>query len=186
MRTVTRQVAFEPAGWTPERVGKVAQLFDNLAPEWHTRFHDGRADPLVDALDRGAVNGKECLEIGCGTGFSTALLCSRFGHVCAIDLSRAMLTRIPAGAASLIQSDSSMLPFRDQSADVVILENMLLFPAEMERVLVASGSLVWVSSLGDRTPIYLSAEDVLRALPGRWEGIASEAGWGTWCVARRR
>ena len=35
------------------------------------------------------------------------------------------------------------------------------------------------------TPIYLPADDVERALPGRWRGTDSEAGWGTWAVLRR-
>jgi hypothetical protein len=42
-----------------------------------------------------------------------------------------------------------------------------------------------VSSLGDRTPIYLPAEDVARALPGAWSGKAALAGWGSWCVLAR-
>ena len=56
---------------------------------------------------------------------------------------------------------------------------------EMWRVLAPGGALVWVSSLGDRTPIYLSAEEVEAALPGEWRGVASEAGWGSWCVTGR-
>ena len=77
------------------------------------------------------------------------------------------------------------MPLRDGSADVVILENMLLFPQEVARVLAPDGALVWVNSLGAGTPIYLPAEDVALAMPGNWSGVASEAGWGTWCVLRR-
>jgi hypothetical protein len=55
----------------------------------------------------------------------------------------------------------------------------------MARVLAPGGSLLWVNSLGDRTPIHLPAEDVEKALPGDWNGLAADAGWGTWCALRR-
>ena len=83
-----------------------------------------------------------------------------------------------------MRADAARLPFRDGAADVLVLANMLLFPAEVTRLLAPRGALVWVNSLGDRTPIHLSAEDVARALPG-FAGVASEAGWGTWCVFRK-
>lgn len=47
------------------------------------------------------------------------------------------------------------------------------------------GVLLWVSTNGEETPIYLRPADVLSALPGTWEGITSQAGWGTWLTARR-
>jgi hypothetical protein len=55
----------------------------------------------------------------------------------------------------------------------------------VSRVLADDGVLVWVSTNGDETPIYLPPADVLTALPGRWRGISSQAGWGTWLTARR-
>src|SRR2546421_10201902 len=72
MRKVTRQVAFEPEGWTPERAAKVAELFDGLAPEWNTRFSETRLDPLEDAFTRGDVSRRGGgLEIGSGTGMAS-------------------------------------------------------------------------------------------------------------------
>jgi hypothetical protein len=52
-------------------------------------------------------------------------------------------------------------------------------------VLAPPGALVWVNTLGPNTPIHLTAEEVDAALGGSWDIVASEAGWGTWCVARR-
>lgn len=106
MREVTRQIAFEPGGWTPGRADKVAALFDGLAAEWN-------------------------------------------------------------------------------QLDVAVLINMFLFRAELARVLRPNGVIVWISSIGDRTPIYLSAEDLLTALGPAWQGVASSCGEATWCVARR-
>jgi hypothetical protein len=68
---------------------------------------------------------------------------------------------------------------------VVALINMFLFSDEVARVLTDDGVLLWVSTNGDATPIYLSPAEVLRALPGTWEAITSQAGWGTWVTARR-
>src|SRR5262249_44090736 len=84
-----------------------------------------------------------------------------------------------------IQSDASVLPFRAGSAAVIALINMFLFPTEISRVLADDGVVLWVSTNGDQTPIYLPPADVLRALPGPWAGITAEAGWGTWLPAGR-
>jgi SAM-dependent methyltransferase len=186
MRRVTRQVAFEPDGWTPERRAKVADLFDGLASEWHTRETPGRYDALEDALARGGVpTDGPALELGSGTGLSTPLLAERFPRLIAADLSRQMLGLAPADAAPRLQADSSRLPFPDGALVVVLAINMLLFPQEMARVLAPGGVLVWVNTSGDRTPIHLPADDVVAAMGPGWTGTASAAGTGTWCAAHR-
>lgn len=188
MRKVTRQVAFEPDGWTPDRASKVAQLFDTMAAGWSERTSEPRQHALRDALCRGRLDNDGsgiCLEIGSGTGSSTADLGEHFGTVLAVDLSREMLRHAEPALAPRINADGSLLPFADGTADCIVLVNALLFPKEMERALAPDGALVWVNSLGDNTPIHLPAQDVERAMPGTWKGTASEAGWGTWCVLRR-
>jgi SAM-dependent methyltransferase len=186
MRAVTRQVAFEPDGWTPERATKVAELFDSLAGEWHTREHPLRLVPLADAFERaGPLGYGTGLEIGSGIGLGTAWLSARFDLLVAIDLSFEMLRLSPPDPAPRMQADASKLPFADGSIDAVVLVNMLLFPAEVARVLAPDGALVWVNTSGDATPIYLPADDVDAAMPGDWDGVASEAAWGTWAVLRR-
>jgi len=185
IRKVTRKIAFEPGGWTKERASKVAELFDSLAPDWHTRANEARMEPLEDALERGDAQRGMCLEVGSGTGFGTGRLAERFDPVLAIDLSMQMLVRAPAEAGPRLCADGAELPVASGAAQAVVLVNAFLFPAEVERVLAPEGSLMWVSSLGDRTPIYLSAEEVARAMPGRWSGRAAEAGWGSWCVLSR-
>ncbi len=186
MREVTRQIAFEPGGWTPERAAKVAALFDGLAPEWNQRVGPGRLDAVADALDRGGVRpGGRCLELGSGTGFASGLLAERFEVVAAIDLSMEMLRRAPSGPAQRLAADGAALPLADGTVDVAVLVNMFLFRAELQRVLRPDGVIVWISSIGDRTPIYLPAGDLLEALGPAWHGVASSCGEATWCVARR-
>jgi ubiquinone/menaquinone biosynthesis C-methylase UbiE len=188
MRKVTQQVAFEPDGWTPERAEKVAQLFDAMAAQWGERTTAERQDALRDALARGgffSAGTGVCVEVGSGTGSSSADLARCFGNVIAIDLSLEMLRHASAAPSQRVNADGVRLPLADASVDCVVLVNALLFPNEVDRVLRDDGSLVWVNSLGDKTPIHLPAEDVDRAMPGTWAGVAAEAGWGTWCVLRR-
>lgn len=188
MRKVTQQIAFEPEGWTDERRSKVAALFDELAPVWHERDAANRHDALSDALERGGPFAPGvCVELGSGVGAFTADLTARFADVVAVDLSFEMLRRAPSQAAPRVQADSGRLPLVDGSVGVAVLVNMFLFPAELSRVVAPDGVIVWVSALGDQTPIYLDAESVSRALApfGPWEGVASAAGWGTWSVFRR-
>ncbi|HEX7166058.1 MAG TPA: class I SAM-dependent methyltransferase [Acidimicrobiales bacterium] len=189
MRHVTRQVAFERNGWTPERAGKVEALFDDLASEWHTRGNPERRDAVHDALGRGGpFPGGTCLELGSGIGLFTETIRDAVAGTCsvvAVDLSLEMLRRAPAGAAPRLQADASTLPFANGAVATAVLVNMLLFPLEIDRVLRPDGVLVWVNTLGDATPIHLVAADVAEALPGEWTGVHADAGWGTWAALRR-
>lgn len=185
MRRVTFDTAFEPASWTPERAAKVADLFDSLAPTWKERDSPERHASLLDALDRGGpFPAGTCIEVGSGAGVASPVLRQALYDVVALDLSFEMLA-LAGSDAHRVRADSSVLPIRSRSVAVVALINMFLFPGEVDRVLDPEGVLLWVSTLGDATPIYLSPADVLRALPGTWDGISADAGWGTWLVARR-
>jgi len=62
---------------------------------------------------------------------------------------------------------------------------MLLFPGEVDRVLAPGGTVTWVNTLGDQTPIHLPPADVIEALPGVWEGVTANAGTGLWATLRR-
>lgn len=187
MRRVTRAVAFEPGGWTPERRAEVVELFDSLAGEWHTKGGPGREAPLRDALDRGlsaapAAERHLAVDIGSGTGLSSGVLAARFPVLVAVDISGEMLRNTPPRPALRVQADASVLPMADRSVDVLVLANAFLFGTEVERALAPDGVVVWTNSRGAQTPIHLTTEEVDRALVGDWDGVASRAGWGTWSV----
>jgi ubiquinone/menaquinone biosynthesis C-methylase UbiE len=84
-----------------------------------------------------------------------------------------------------VLADAVDLPLPDASADAVVLVNMMLFPAEVDRVLAPGGRVVWVNSSGESTPIHLTTDEVVAALPGEWTGVASRCGIGLWSVLRR-
>lgn len=190
MRVATRRAAgLDPAGWTGELRSQVQGVFDGLATEWHTRGSPQRTAVVADALARGLdASGPRAglaVEIGSGTGAYSALIAERFTAVVAVDLSMEMLRRAPAGPAHRVRADATALPLGDASATAIVLINAFVFPAEVDRVLSPGGVLVWVNSSGEQTPIYLSTDDLLAALPGEWSGTSSRAGEGHWCVIRR-
>jgi SAM-dependent methyltransferase len=190
MRIATRRAAgLDAGGWTSELRGQVKDYFSGLAPEWHTRTSPERTAVVVDALSRGlgAIGSRAgvVVEVGSRIGTYSHLLAERFATVLAIDLSRAMLELAPAGPAHRVQADGARLPVADSSAAAIALINAFLFPAEVERILSPGGVLIWVNSSGEQTPIYLSVDDLVARLSGRWAGRASRAGEGHWCVLRR-
>jgi ubiquinone/menaquinone biosynthesis C-methylase UbiE len=190
MRIATRRAAgLDAGGWTPQLRKEVGEFFDAMSSEWHTRTSPQRTAVVMDALDRGLRHDPSragvAVEVGSGIGAYSGLLAQRFKTVLAIDLSLAMLRLAPPDIAQRIQADGARLPLRDSRATAVVLINCFLFPAEVDRILSPDGALVWVNSSGEQTPIFLDAEDLLSALPGKWTGTSSRAGEGTWCVLRR-
>jgi ubiquinone/menaquinone biosynthesis C-methylase UbiE len=189
MRKVTRQIAFEPGGWTAERKAKVAALFDDLATGWNDRFTAEESwNPIDDAFARGGLSDTKVgvvLEVGAGTGLATNRLVHHVGEVIAVDVAREMLRRFVEPGAAPVLADAGALPVADHSISLLVAVNAFLFPHEYERALGPGGALLWINSLAEDTPIHLPVDDVVAALPGEWTAVASEAGWGLWAVLRR-
>ena len=185
MRQVTRDVASDAGAWDRATRDRVKGIFDSLADGWHSRHTEERLAPLRDALERGRPTPGRCVELGCGTGPASALLAGHFSAMVSIDLSMEMLSRAAGIAPDRVRADASRLPLRTGSVETLVLMNMLLFPAEMDRVLARGGTLVWVNSRGSGTPIHLPPEELLEALPGEWMGRTADAGQGSWCVVSR-
>ena len=186
IRKVVRQVAFDGA-WDATRAGKIAALFDSMAADWaEERVNPTKSAPILDAVERGGVSTSgRWLELGSGTGAGTKALHGRVESLLAFDLSGEMLAHAPGELAPRLRGDASSLPFAADSFDVVLMVNMLLFPHEVDRVLAADGTVVWVNSLGDQTPIHLPPDDVAAALPGEWRGLTARAGSGFWATLTR-
>ncbi len=187
MRTVTNEVA-SGSGWDSDRAREVGSFFDSLAPEWTAKRQDQqRSLPVVDALSRGGVELETSwLELGCGTGSATTILKSQVNNLVAVDLSAGMLAQTPPELGPFVQADASSLPFQDKQFGGVMLMNMFLFPAEIDRILNDVGWLVWVNSRAEQTPIHLSPSALVEALPGEWFGYSSRAGTGQWVTLTRK
>lgn len=186
MRKVTRQIAFEPGAWDSERKRKVAELFDGLSEDWNSRFTAEESwQPIDDAIARGGAMHGPVVEVGAGTGLATQRLARSFGQVVAVDVSQGMLQRFVEPTASPILGDAASLPVADGSVGTLVAVNAFLFPEEYDRVLAEDGALLWINSLAEDTPIHLPVSDVVDALPGSWDAITAEAGWGLWAVIRR-
>ena len=138
MRQVTELVAGSGPGagtWDGSLVDEVRTLFDSLAPDWTaTRDHPTRNAPVLDALDRGGVDGRKVLELGAGTCISARDLAGRFDTFVAADLSWGMLSHAVDGSPPLVCTDGSSLPLADGVLDVLVLQNMFLFAAEVDRL----------------------------------------------------
>jgi len=189
MRAMTRRAAgLMPPPWDDQARAEVAALFDQLAPEWHTRTTPQRDAVVTDALTRGLPDGAAgdvCVEVGSGIGAYTPQLAALWPRVVAVEIAIEMHLRAPTGVSQRVLADGARLPLADGTADAVVLVNCFLFPAEVDRVLGPGGVVVWVNSSGDQTPIHLPPEDVAEALPGTWTGLQSRAGIGLWAVLRR-
>lgn len=190
MRIMTRRAAgLHPGAWDDAARAEVAAFFDTLAPEWHTRTSPEREAVVADALERGVPSdlgrADVCIELGSGIGAYTPMLAKHWRRVLATEVAIEMLRLAPSGVGHRVLADGARLPVVDGEADAVVLVNCFLFPTEVDRVLSADGVVVWVNSSGAETPIHLSSDEVVLALPGRWSGVKSNAGAGTWSVVRR-
>ena len=180
MRIVTEQVALDRSGWNLERSGKVRELFDSMAIEWASRNGSDRTEALIEALERLAPIGDTCLEVGCGTGSVLGHLGEKFPRVLGVDLALEMLHNSQCRGMAMVQADSSNLPIANNSVDVIVVVNSFLFAEEFKRVLVPKGTIVWVSTNGDRTPIYLAPEKVHEVLGEEFFGVNAKCGNGVW------
>lgn len=118
-----------------------------------------RRKSLAQLPERGRV-----LLCGIGTGLDVPLLPPDLEYV-GIDLTRAMLARVPRGRAPvwLVQGDAMALPFRDESFEAVVAHLIVaVVPeprralAESARVLKRGGSLLLLDKFlrpGERAPL---------------------------------
>lgn len=187
LQELTRRVATSAHAWTNDERQKVTEIFDVRASDWGSRSKPTYFLPLIDALDRGGVPSRgTCIEIGSGTGLQSPTLLGHFDEVISLDLSFEMIARSPRNGVRLLLTDASQLPFRSECAKAIVCVNAFLFAKEYDRVLEKAGFLVFVSTRGEKTPIYLSPEAVLEAMSSATKrdfvATCGRAGEGIWSV----
>jgi SAM-dependent methyltransferase len=194
-RLATRAVVARPALWRLFR-GPLRRQFDRLAPVWNDRLGPEALAPLVAAFDHLDRPPKRVLDLGTGTGKAARAAAERFpqAEVVGVDISTAMVDQamalLPpelAGRVNFEVGDGRALPYEDGSFDLVVLLNAIPFFDELARVTAADGSVLFASTFGADTPIYVPPETIRRHLEPfgfkAFEDVA--AGEGTALVARR-
>ncbi|GAB3247858.1 hypothetical protein GCM10027448_10890 [Nocardioides dilutus] len=136
---------------------------------------------VVDGLEH-CPRGGLTLEVGAGTGQATALLAEVCERVVTSDLNLAMMALAPPEPAPRMVCDVRRLPLRDASVDLVVGLNAVPHLGEFTRVLRPGGRILWCSSFGPHTPLYVEPDTLLVQLGGSWRGIAGRAGSGDWSV----
>lgn len=160
---------------------ELRQDYSHQAEAWNAWVDQKRdyALPLVDGL--GFVTpGGVLLEVGAGSVDALTGVTGWSRISC--DISEAMLARHPG--ERLVCCDVRRLPLRDASVAVVAGLNAVPHFGEFSRVIQPGGHLLWATSFGPRTPMYVSPEDLERQLPG-WTATARLAGAGEWTLLER-
>lgn len=127
-------------------------------------------DALLSAL--GPLDGRELLELGCGTGRFTAAFEDAGARVTGVDNDPAMLalaaTRIDA---SLLLTDAHALPLPDDTFDVAVAVTLLEFADDPQRIVdelarvTRPGGRIAVATLNPNSPWGLAHRRELRRPP---------------------
>ncbi len=158
--------------------------YDAIAPHYAAAFEDIRLRDaemkwLGGELDRVPVARPRVLDLGCGTGSLLRALAPRIGESVGVDISRGMIEqackRVSPAQISFRTIDGPLLPFPDQSFDVVV--SFLSFRyldwdpvvREIARVLGPNGRLLIVDMVEKRWEL-VTAPLLARGL---WRNVKS-------------
>lgn len=122
------------------------------------------------------------LEVGAGSSPSFVARAGRARTTIVTDVALEMISRNPAEMR--VACDVRRLPFADGSIDLVCGLNAVPHADEFRRVLSPTGRVLWATSFGPRTPMYVSPEEIARLFPG-WRITAQRVAAGEWCLAER-
>ena len=127
------------------------------------------------------------VEVSCGSGQATPLLGPRGRLVVATDTSPAMLADAPRDLPHTCYAavDVRRLPFRAGSVPLLVGLNAVPHLAEFARVLASSGQLLWCTSFGAGTPLYVEPGRFADLFGADWRADGGRAGHGEWLLLTR-
>lgn len=123
------------------RFGRSATTYDRYAS-----VQRRMADRLLEGVERVAPRPAAILEVGCGTGYLTQLLCRAFpvAHVTAVDLSSRMAdvakARLDGADVTLLVGDAEDRPWGDETFDLVVSNAALQWLVEPARTIALLAS----------------------------------------------
>jgi SAM-dependent methyltransferase len=162
----------------------LAGAYDAMAAEWTdwVATQDWYLSPLQAGLAHVTAVGP-VVEVGCGTGQAVGVLSQHATQVFETDVNLSMLLRSPSSSGvCYVAADVRRMPFRTGSVSLVVGLNAVPYVGEFRRILGGAGQVLWCSSFGDRTPLYVSPETLQRLFGPAWTADAGRAGHGEWVL----
>ncbi|HET6213685.1 MAG TPA: class I SAM-dependent methyltransferase [Micromonosporaceae bacterium] len=164
---------------------QLAEYYDESAETW-----DDWTDTqpwYAAAVEAGLSHAKPAdvvLEVSCGSGQATPLLDAFAPVVVATDTSLHMLDDAPRSLphTTYASVDVRRLPLRSETVQLLVGLNAVPHIAEFTRVLARSGQLLWCTSFGAGTPLYVAPDRFVELLGAGWHGEAGRAGHGEWLL----
>lgn len=155
--------------------------YDRQAAQWAEWANpQGEYDlALRVALDR--VGPRDIVvEVGAGSDDSSLRIEAVARVAVLSDVSYEMISRNP-GRRRLC-CDVRRLPFAASSVDLVCGLNAVPHLPEFARVLRPGGAVVWATSFGPETPMYVAPERLEAQAPEDWVVTAQRVDAGEWCL----
>ncbi len=116
----------------------VRAYYDDFS-EVYDRGRDRGYHAMIDEIEAGAVvelaEGRDVLEVGCGTGLVLERVARVARRAEGLDLSPGMLARARARGLSVREGDATQLPFDDASFDVVYAFKVLAHVPDVDRAI---------------------------------------------------
>lgn len=185
----------------------MSSYLEAIAALGYGSLHPGGFSHTLEILRKFSISAEDIiLDIGCGTGRTACYMAKTYGaHVFALDNSEKMLAKAETRALQegadvhFVLGDALDLPFRDEVADLIFVESVLIFlPVrdvlkECFRVLKRNGILVDVEMLaGELLPP--DAGEQIKAICGlpqiptlkEWIGHYEHAGFAQALVRQSR
>jgi SAM-dependent methyltransferase len=166
----------------------LAATYAQMAPEWPEWAESQRHwydSPVRFGLRR-ARSVPWAFEVGCGTGEATAALTRHTDRVVATDVNEAMITLAPRlPGVEYVANDVRALALHNASVPLLVGLNAVPHIKEFTRVISPDGQLLWCTSFGPGTPLYVEPEHLLQLFGDGWVGEAGRAGHGEWMLLSR-